>query len=439
VDTLELLIRATESYEALTWRYEGPCRISTRDHTFDTTVVATWDSYGTGLCDDPRERIWRIPLGNEIGDPPAIISVEALDGSWKTGPALQISPDSRTGTTKLEWWSMWHRGSCGPGVATVLLLADAPFIAFPDPLPVPPGVMRRHFLERGLRTRLFGRDALLRRCTVGDESFLALAYEGDELTEALVLSAMSVISVAVGRDLAGQASITTSANGSLTARRFWRRETDEVTDPKPALDCGGREVISALGRNFETMAEAARRLRYDEDGPIDVAIKQLVAPYSRGRLDLEIRDVALALDIMVESAACKKLYGPIAQSTMFDPIRDDLLATLERFTGVDEILRAHLANGIMRANETTTEGKRRKFFAALGLQPTRGEKDALKRRNAMSHTGYIETENPVKERKLRVDLYRARTVVNEALLLLLKYDGLVLDWVSGDSRPIRRA
>lgn len=49
----------------------------------------------------------------------------------------------------------------------------------------------------------------------------------------------------------------------------------------------------------------------------------------------------------------------------------------------------------------------------------------------MAHTGFIDTEDSAEEWSLFEDIGRARTLVNESMLALLKYDGPVIDHLDG--------
>jgi hypothetical protein len=183
------------------------------------------------------------------------------------------------------------------------------------------------------------------------------------------------------------------------------------------------------------MVENARRLRFDDDGPIDSAVITLLA-CNGGRLDFELRDIVLALDTMVESPAFIPNEGRIVED--FAPIAEHMHAAIKTLpSDVPKALRERLCARIAEANQTSMSARRKRFWDTVGFKPTPDEEKALLRRHPMSHKGFIDIEDVTAERALFLDVRRVRTLVNEALLALLGYDGPVADYVDGPIRPIR--
>jgi hypothetical protein len=418
MDAFETVTLASEFPEPLTWRHEGLCRLDRGDRTWEQNVNAEWTDLGHGDCDDPDRSVWFVP-GGRLGQRMPGTSIKAVDESWSTEHAYPRTTDNTT--TTLEWWAMWHRASAAPAAATVLLFERPGSIIFPHQLPVVPGVPGRRFRENGLRAKLFGREALLRFTNIGDEELLALAYEGSPFDEPRSMSILTVLSLALGRDLEALAEVVADVQGRMAQRRLWRRYERCSGDWRPALNCIEEATTTALGQRLELMAKNARWLRYDKASPIDVAVKQLLSP-NGGRLDFEIRDIALALDSIIESPAFSAKKGRIVTRELFLPLRDRLLRHLERMKKMPEDLRARFEEAIRQANNRSTRQRRAAFWKSLGHdEPPTDAKMLEQRRNTMSHKGFIDIDDPAEELQLLEDVSRARTLVNEVLLSILGY------------------
>jgi hypothetical protein len=181
------------------------------------------------------------------------------------------------------------------------------------------------------------------------------------------------------------------------------------------------------------LAKSCSRVTFlDEPNCIDI---QKIAN-SDSLLDYEIRDIVLALDTMVESPAFTPNDGRIVED--FAPIISHLDAAIEALpSDIPETLRVRLRERIAEANQTSMSARRDRFWNMVGFKPAPEESIALRRRHTMSHKGFIDIEHVAMERALFLDVRRARTLVNEAFLALLGYDGPVGDYVQGGARPIR--
>src|SRR6202035_4435109 len=246
------------------------------------------------------------------------------------------------GKTELRWSQMRHRLSEAPVVATVLFLPDPPSMTYADHLPIVPGCHGRTTRENGLRTRLFGRDALIRPKTLEGIDYLAISYEGEALDENCVNSILTVLSFMFGRGLDVRAQVEVDAEGNATERHLWVPATVILQQPRPALSSVEHPSVAALGANLETMTERARSLRYDHDSAVDVAVKYLLR-WNGGQLDLEIRDVTSALNVLIESPTFTPNEGRVVDSNDFKPIVKAMKAAIEALPdGVPPALRKRL-------------------------------------------------------------------------------------------------
>lgn len=435
MDPFYLLTLASEFPTAFTWAYEGPCRIQHCDEHWEREINAAWTDSGVGMLHDADRAIWNIGMRAEYGVRIPTITVAARDGSWKTPWVHPYTRDERERRTELHWREMWQRITPNNIAATVMLFRNPPSMVFPDHLPIVNGVFGRSTGENGLRSRLFEREALLRPTKLGDERLLAVAYEGPPLAPQQSVSILTVLSLVFGRDLDAVAELAVDVEGNTASRRLYADRSRCEREPRPALICTHAQTVSALGASLTTMVAKARRLRFDDVCPIDAAVITLLA-CNGGRRDFEIRDVVLALDTIVQSPAFTPDEGRIVED--FAPIAKHMQAAIKTLpSGVPEALRSRLCARIAEANQTSMSARRKRFWDTVGFKPTPDEEKALDRRHPMSHKGFIDIEDVTAERSLFLDVRRARTLVNEALLALLGYDGPVADYVDGPIRPIR--
>jgi hypothetical protein len=433
MDPFELLTLASEFPAAFVWSYDGPCRVEHGAKHWERQIEAAWTDSGAGMVEDTDRSIWEVGMQAEYGVRIPTMSAAGSDGSWNTPWVHPYTRDEPR--TKLLWREMWHRTSTADVAATVMVFEDPPSIVFPDHLPIVKGVFGRSTGENGLRSRVFGREALLRPTKLGSKPMLAVAYEGQPLDSQQSVSILTVLSLIFGRDLDCAAEISVDVDGKEVSRHLYAARKHCERAPRPALMCVDARTVSALGMRFDAMVENARQLRFNRDAPMDSAVITLFA-CNGSRLDYEMRDIVLALDTMVESSAFTPKEGRLVDD--FAPIVEHLEAAIEALPDdVPEALRLRLRERIAEANQTSMSARRARFWSAVGFKPTPEESAALRRRHTMSHKGFIDTDDVAAERALFLDVRRARTLVNEALLALLGYDGPVADYVKGPTRQIR--
>jgi len=437
MDPFHLLTLASEFPTPFTWAYWGLCRVQHGDKYWEREANAAWTDSGIAMLDDADRAIWEIGMRAEYGVRIPTITVAGSDGSWNTPWVHPSTRNEHEGRTELHWREMWQHVTTGDIAATVMLFRNPPSIVFPDHLPVVKGVFGRSTGENGLRSRLFERKALLRPTKLGEEPLLAVAYEGSPLDPQQSVSILTVLSLVFGRDLDAVAELAVDVEGNTVSRRLYAARTRCAREPRPALMCVHTKIVSALGGSLTTMVENARRLRFDDDGPIDSAVITLLA-CNGGRLDFELRDIVLALDTMVESPAFTPNEGRLVED--FAPIAEHMHAAIKTLpSDAPEAVVIRLRERIAEANQTSMSSRRERFWNTVGFIPTPEESTALRRRHTMSHKGFIDIDDVADERALFLDVRRARTLVNEAFLALLGYDGPVADYVGGPARPIRAA
>lgn len=277
---------------------------------------------------------------------------------------------------------------------------------------------------------------MLRPISLNDVAYLAIAYEGRPLSESTTISLLSVLELLTGRPLHLCAQIASDANGNTVERELFAWHQAPTCEPRPAVDLLDSDTVTAVRECLETMVERARELRFDLDIAIDVAIKYLHR-WNGGQLDLEIRDITSALNVIIESPAFAPAKSTLVDSTTFTNVCDDINAAIDSRKLPDDF-KQRLRQRIQEANSISTRERRRCLWQAVGFEPTPDEANALRRRHVMGHKGFIEPQSSDEEHSLLQDIDRTRTLVDEVLLALLHYDGPVGAYGAG-LRPIRRA
>jgi hypothetical protein len=313
MDPFKLLTLASEFPTQFAWTYEGPCRVQHGDTHWERRIKAAWTASGSGMVEDGDRAIWEVGMRAEYGVRIPTITVAGSDGSWNTPWVHPYTRDEPR--TELLWREMWHRTSTADVAASVVLFRDPPSMVFPDHLPVVQGVFGRSTGENGLRSRVFGREALLRPTMLSEEPLLALAYEGLPLDPRGSVSILTVLSLIFGRDLEPVAELSVDVEGNVVSRRLYAARERCEGEPRPALLFVDARTVSALGKSLETMVENARQLRFDRDGPLDSAVITLLA-CNGGRLGV-CRSLPDFMHIHAILVFCYKSTGEIVLTRHF--------------------------------------------------------------------------------------------------------------------------
>ncbi|HLH74891.1 MAG TPA: hypothetical protein VKX96_16510, partial [Chloroflexota bacterium] len=94
-------------------------------------------------------------------------------------------------------------------------------------------------------------------------------------------------------------------------------------------------------------------------------------------------------------------------------------------------LLAHILERLRGANDRSHSARRRAFFDRIGFTPGPAERNALKLRHPAAHRGYLwRTRDGLDQLdELTRQTKIARSFVNNVILSLLGYRGVVLDYV----------
>jgi hypothetical protein len=371
-----------------------------------------------------RERI----VGTSLSDP---------SGNWHVPYAFACTHQGDT--SELQWWRMWQRLSRQTVSDTVLLVPTDARMAFPEPLPSVPGIFGRHTGENGLYSRVYHRNLLIRPLQVDDAPHLAIAYEGAPLHQNESLSLLTVLGLVLGQDLNVRAEISVDAEGNAVERTLFAVRDSPLGDNRPAIDAFDASSVRAVGSDLARMVERARRLRFEDDVALDVAIKYLQR-WNMNQLDLEIRDITSALNVLIESPAFAPTRTTLLSANVLKKVYRAVDAVLDADSNVlHSDFRDRIRKRLWEANSISISERRNHFWETVGFQPTAQERSALERRHVISHKGYIDPRDRAEERALLEDIDLARTIVNEALLALLHYDGPLIDYRTGVRRMRARS
>jgi len=306
------------------------------------------------------------------------------------------------------------------------------------PLMFPKDAERSSGSADGMVTNVFGRTALVRRMPTTTEAGrdVFVAFDGAPL-EMMQRSALWLLM----SFLAGRWGAVVGTIGIEGDREIWRRRhrwTAPSAGASPPMDSHRwNQIAHELPQRFPGMLDNALAL-LKEEIPLDVALEHLFAN-SRGYLDIEIRDIALALDSLVEANAFS-----VGDAYVIDPDEyEDLVPSIElaisdalKDVKKADDLQKRLMERIKGANDVSHGERRRKFWKRVGFDLKPDEKDALDNRNPMSHAGYILRHTGTEEYQALINQVRlARNLVNRVVFALLGYEGALFDYTSGLTKP----
>ncbi|HEV3154228.1 MAG TPA: hypothetical protein VGZ02_10525 [Candidatus Baltobacteraceae bacterium] len=440
---VEHLISYSNSLLDQSWNYDGD--VVAKKGTREITVCghASWAQHN-GECilesDSPfgHSLMSNGSFGTFLPDE-EYAKLSGADGSWRSDKAYvsNISrpmdgPESVTlRLVKLATGNL-HAVTSSSG----LIFAGADLADWP--MAFPKGNDGAGFAVDGMVTTIFGRDALIRRMPTKTEAGydVLVAFDGERL-ELIQQSALWIVM----SFLAGRRANVVGSVGINGDQEVWRERhmwSAPLHESHPPLDPRRwNNSVFDLPKRFPSMVDKALEL-LNEDIPIDVSLEHLFAD-SRRQLDVEIRDIVLALDALVECDAFAA-----GGATLIDPKEyATLLPTLK--VAIDEALKGHqhhdalltrLVDRIKHANHVSHGERRRNFWARVGFELKPDEKAALDNRHPMSHTGYVlRRADPAKYQELSNQVRLARNLVNRVIFALLGYDGPVLDYTSGRMEP----
>ena len=429
------LIDFSNSLSDEPWRYDGDVIAKKHDRSIRVHGVLSWvDHEGKCILDTDgcgSHLMHTGSYGKFISDE-EYVELSGADGSCSVKKALVAATNtgggSETASMQFDELGTGEMQKKTPSIG--LVLAGADLWTWPMSFPSVGGGISFD----GMVTTIFGRDALIRRMPSKTEAGhdLLVAFDGDPL-EAMQQSALWIVM----SFLAGRLANVVGSIGIEGNREVWRRRHAWKAPLNKAQPPLGPMRMHDLPTIFPNMLGNALALLLD-DIPIDVALEHLFTD-SRGHLDIEIRDTALALDALIEANAFKSNGVTVIATGDYEallPLLSDALdAALTGQPKHDELFK-RIMGRVKTANDISHGERRIKFFSRVGFDLKPDEKDALDNRHPMSHCGYVlRHAGDDQYEKLMLQVQLARNLVNRVILALLGYRGPVFDYVKGIHEP----
>lgn len=366
------------------------------------------------------------------------ITLTASDGTWRSGKANVTRTKSGEGGERV-YARLFEIESGDTNVTTTsrgLIFAGADLADWPMFFPTDDEMTAG--AADGMVTTIFGRDVLIRRMPSSTEAGcdVLVAFDGDPL-DPLQQSALWLVM----EFLAGRRANVVGEIGIDGTKEVWRKRymwTAALHSERPPLDAHrwNRAALDLPAR-FPAMVEKMYGLIKD-DIPVDIALTHLFAD-SRGHLDIEIRDITLALDTLVEAKAFEAnettVISPDEYDDLLPKFKKALAKSLKEHRKGSDLL-SRMMERLKGANDVSHGERRRKFWKRVGFALKRDEKEALDNRHPMSHAGYVLRGAETAEYQALSDqVHVARTLVNRVILALIGYDGPVFDFATGRTQP----
>ncbi|MHB8390675.1 MAG: hypothetical protein ACYDBH_14030 [Acidobacteriaceae bacterium] len=285
----------------------------------------------------------------------------------------------------------------------------------------------------GIVTNLFGRPTVLRDIATGDVlDDLLVVYEGKRFESAEQRAVWLVLTFLAGAPGAVTAEMAVRGNAEIGRRVYaWRRPSLRARPPvflKTFYPPSLAKLISRLCEEAKVQVER-------DDVHLDVALTHLFADH-RDLLDLEMRDLTLALDALVESSAQSQGKATAIPSSQYALLRPRLEQAIK-----DALVEAGQAGGSLETrlverlqggNDMSVTRRRESCWSRVGIALKSDEVEALANRNAMAHSGaLLRHAGDEKMQKLIFQVQMVRTLVNRSILSLLGYRGPVLNYLVG--------
>lgn len=433
---VEHLIEFSNSLTDEPWHYNGDVVAVKGDGSITVHGVVSWDQHdgGCALGADGyfgHHLMHNGSYGKFIPDT-EYVSLSGVDGSWSADKALVSGTHTDDGreTVTMRFYD-FGTGELNKATSSMgLVLAGADMWTWPMGFPNRIGGVSID----GFVTTIFGRDALIRRMPTKTEAGydMLVGFDGGPL-EAMQQSALWIVM----SFLAGRRANVVGSIGIEGSQEVWRRRHMWKAPLHKALPPLGPQRLHDLPTRFPQMLDRAYELLI-EDIPIDVALEHFFAD-SRGHLDIEIRDISLALDALIEANAFKSngvtVIKPDEYEDLMLSLNDALEAALKDHPNHDDLL-SRIMDRVKTANDISHGERRNKFFARVGFGLKPDEKDALHNRHPMAHSGYLLRHAGNEQYEALMHQVRlARNFVNRVILALLGYEGTVFDYVTGRIQP----
>jgi hypothetical protein len=434
------LVHATDRLAYPTWILKGDVAFSARNASFTSTVVESpHDVESFRLrCADGTGALRRLS-GGAWGRVTSALTAEAQDGSWKftRGHVSEWNSGRAGNTATVAFHDFEQVRREGTPAVTVVVYANAPSSGIGWPLER----MARTDEDRrapllGLRCRVFGREALIRAIEVPEFAphggTIAIAWVGGPFRGSALRVLLTVLSFVFGTFLEQVMRRTVDANGEVLRQTVYTVHSPKKRKPMPPIHLYQPWALAAVGDQFGTMLNRCRSL-FAREVPLDVSVSHLLPPHDT--IGGEIRDIALALDTLIESPLYTPRRRRLVARSRFQKIRADLEAFADSILGETEgEVKKRIGQVLQQANSASVNDRRKLFWDSLGMEPTAQELKALEHRDTMSHVGYIPFPHGREGawNRLIREQHLLRTLVNRVIFRLLGYEGNVLNYVNGD-------
>jgi hypothetical protein len=436
---LKDVIEYTSRLTADPWSYTGPLVLSKGGRRLASVGTTTWDEHKGECRLSSSEDLLRFSAFGKYGrvlPEDQNVRIESEDGTWYSTRAF-LRSYSRQGNDSSATFDLQDLVTGDPSAAVTshgIVIGGAALEFYPHRFPFADSERESY---DGLLTTIFGRAALARKMPTstasGHDVFVGLDGEALETVEQGVLC--KILSFFSGRDGAACANVGLHGAREVWKKRYtWSAPTIRARSPIRVV-----HLDAAFLRRFPMMLATGASL-YKEGIRFDVALSHLFAD-SRGHIDVELRDITLALDALVESDAFK----PIGEDERFVITRNRYSEIVERLrprieevlesSSVPERLAERILERLKGANDVSHGERRRKFWRRVGFDLKSDEKEALDNRHPMSHQGFLNTSGTENVERILFQARLSRNLVNRAILALLGYDGPVFDFTAGTVQP----
>ena len=433
----DVLVAATERVEYPSLPVLNKLEVSEAERRFESIVISQNASpFEVALTlNDDRDDVYRTDMEN-YGDIAPVFSARTEDGALELsgGFASHFHRESTQATATIDFRSWQQRLSDEPVAATVwILVGERAPIIFPDPLPVPQGLFRPWFLERGLRCSVAKSPALIRLLhgvtALPDDkcSSLAIARLGDSDHEEWLAALRLLLSIVCGVWLEPALQLKTTAAGAITWLRSDCIRPFGSRQPTPAIETTNPHAMRILGDQFENVLNRCNGI-FQEGVRLDVAIRHLLAEHNG--TESEIGDMCSAIDAVAESTLLETAKRRFISKRRFREVKEALDGYLAESLPEEESgFRRRLGEILGQAVRESTGEKQRMLWEATSIQIGDREAGALQHRHKLRHSGFIpfDYNDNAQWRKVFEDSGLLRTLANRMLLSILG--------VSGDALP----
>lgn len=438
--TVDQLRKITDALEPLEFEHFGEGRVTVGDTAVDVEALVRWTSAEGGVVRfaDPSFTLDAVTMPlppNTIPPVDRRMNVAGLrrqdDTTWSMRGGMW--------THKPQWYSRRHGNrheyevqfgelhTSREGEVSWQVIVVQGFNA---------AIFGRTALgeTRAFEFRAFERDGVLvvlERTDPFGAPYAALIFRGElALTDPELAAVLSVSSLIGGR-LVRLAAISRHAfDGAVVERTLYRHDSHPRRAVSPFRLVYPRDGVQYLCEGFGALLDAFVALGEAPAVEVEVAITHLLA--DAAFLDTEIRDLTLALDTLIESAAFEPAdVSPHLEKHRFKALAKPLLQALKAVLSAKAYERA--VTVLNSLNDPRHALRRDAFWSRVGFSPTEREQAALRHRHPLSHRGFLPWAQSGRDddlQRLHDDVAVLRTLVNRCIFALLGWRHLVMNHAS---------